>query len=46
VDVGFYDKFYPTSALPEAHRDHLEAWHGHEAWNHPASHFAMERETL
>lgn len=46
VDVAFYDKFYPTSALPEAHRDHLHAWHGHEEWNHPAPHFAMEGKTL
>ncbi len=27
LDVGFYDRFYPSGALPQAHRDHLTAWH-------------------
>jgi len=27
VDPEFYDRFYPQSSLPEAHRDHVAAWH-------------------
>ena len=27
LDVGFYDKFYPNESVPQAHRDHLMAWH-------------------
>jgi hypothetical protein len=27
VDVGFYDRFYPNESVPQAHRDHLMAWH-------------------
>jgi len=31
LDVGFYDKFYPNESVPQAHRDHLMAWHqGHQ----------------
>jgi len=46
VDVDFYEKFYPTGALPHAHRDHLQAWHGHETWTHTSAHLAMEGDTL
>ncbi len=31
VDVEFYDHFYPPEMLPQAHRDHLAAWHGIES---------------
>ena len=27
LDVGFYDKFYPSESVPQAHRDHFAAWH-------------------
>lgn len=27
LDVGFYDKFYPNEAVPQAQRDHFAAWH-------------------
>jgi hypothetical protein len=27
VDVGFYDRFYPQDTVPDAHRNHLAAWH-------------------
>ena len=30
LDVGFYDKFYPSESVPQAHRDHLMAWHQHD----------------
>jgi hypothetical protein len=31
LDVDFYDKFYPNESVPQAHRDHLMAWHqGHQ----------------
>ncbi|MDH5253080.1 MAG: hypothetical protein OEW25_07120 [Nitrospira sp.] len=27
LDMGFYDKFYPTESMPQTHRDHFTAWH-------------------
>jgi hypothetical protein len=27
LDVNFYDTFYPNESVPQAHRDHLLAWH-------------------
>lgn len=30
VDPAFYDRFYPQSSLPAAHREHLDHWHAHE----------------
>lgn len=27
LDLDFYDTFYPNESVPQAHRDHLMAWH-------------------
>ena len=39
IDVGFYDKFYPSQSMPQAHRNHLASWHRHSEWTgaHPVS---------
>ena len=29
LDEDFYATFYPDSALPDAHREHMHAWHSH-----------------
>jgi hypothetical protein len=31
VDEGFYDEFYRAGTLSEAHRAHMERWHGGES---------------
>ena len=30
LDLGFYDTYYATTAIPENHQDHLGVWHGME----------------
>jgi hypothetical protein len=32
VDAEFYDTFYPTHSLPQAHREHGAVWHSMEPW--------------
>ncbi len=29
LDEDFYARFYPDSTLPDAHREHMHAWHTH-----------------
>lgn len=29
LDEDFYATFYPDSALPDAHREHMQTWHSH-----------------
>lgn len=29
LDKDFYATFYPDSALPDAHREHMQTWHSH-----------------
>ncbi len=31
LDLSFYDKYYPPSAVSQSHHDHLMAWHEGEA---------------
>ena len=28
LDVGFYDTYYPSEAVPDHVRDHMRVWHG------------------